>query len=145
MNFGSFFDITKFGGVIAAGVLAAAIITLIQLSWSSGIKLAKLEVEHMQLSEETNKEFAKIHEKVDEKFAKVDEEFAKIHEKVDEKFAKVHEEFDNIAKILEGLQPLLEYVKELEQRVEKNENEIVGFEKTAEYLKGQVETILSNQ
>ena len=46
--------------------------------------------------------------------------------------------------MLEKLQPLLEHIKELEQRVEENKNEIVGLEKTAEYLKGQVETILSN-
>ena len=116
MKISDFFDITKFGGVIAAGVLAAAIIFIIQLGLSNNNKLVKLEVEFMQLSEETN-----------------------------EKFGKIDSKLDNITNMLKVLQPLLERFNELEQRVEVNENEIVGFQKSTEYLKGQVETILSSQ
>ena len=121
MKISEFFYITKFGGVIAAGVLAAAITFIIQLGLSYNNKLVKLEVEQMHLSKENNKEFGKDYEE----------------------FGKIISKLDNPAKMLGELQPLLEHFSELEQRIEENENDIDRFEKTTEYLKGQVETILS--
>ena len=59
MKISDFFDITKFGGVLAAGVLAAAIMFIIKLGWSANNKLVKMESEHIQMSKENNEEFGK--------------------------------------------------------------------------------------
>ncbi len=60
MKIGDFFDITNFGGVLAAAVLAAAIMFIIQLRWGANNKLVKMEGEHIQMSKEDNDEFEKI-------------------------------------------------------------------------------------
>ena len=83
MKIGDFFDITKFGGALAAILLAAAIVFIINLGLGYNNKLVKLEVEHMLLSEKTNEEFRKVNTKL-----------------------------DNIEKMLAKFQPLLEHIKE---------------------------------
>ena len=54
MKIGDFLDITKFGGALAAILLATAILFIFNLGLSNNNKLVKLEIEHMLLSEKTN-------------------------------------------------------------------------------------------
>ena len=140
MKIGDFFDTTKFGGIVSAAVLAAAIMFIIQLGWTANNRLLKMESEHIQMSKENHEEFGKIHEE----FGKIHEEFGKVYEE----FGKVYEELEKInatLAILGEIQSQLEDLKGIESAVDTNKTDLDELDKKTEYLKGQVETILSNK
>ncbi len=133
MKIGDFFDTTKFGGIISAAVLAAAIMFIIQLGWTANNRLLKMESEHIQMSKENHEEFGKIHE-----------EFGKVYEE----FGKVYGEFEKInatLAILGEIQSQLEDLKGIESAVDTNKTDLDELDQKTEYLRGQVETILSNK
>ena len=126
MKISDFFDITKFGGVLTAGVLAAAIMFIIQLGWTANNRLLKMESEHIQMSKENHEEFGKVYEE----------------------FGKVYEEFEKInatLAILGEIQSQLEDLKGIESAVDTNKTDLDELDQKTEYLRGQVETILSNK
>ena len=116
MKIGDFFDTTKFGGIISAAVLAAAIMFIIQLGWTANSKLVKMESEHIQMSKENNEEFEKINATLADH-----------------------------SMILGEIQSQLEDLKGVKSAMDTNETNIERLDQKTEYLRGQVETILSNK
>ena len=116
MKISDFFGITKFGGVLAAAVLAAAIMFIIQLGWVANNRLVKMESEHVQMSKENKEEFEKINATLADH-----------------------------SMILGEIQSQLEDLNGIKSAVDTNEANIEGLDQKTEFLRGQVETILSNK
>ena len=146
---------------VSIAVISAAIIILIQFSWMANTKLVKLELENDLVF----KEFMKIHgefTKIHEEFAKIHEEFKGVNSKLDSLDREVKkntedinqinktlldmgESVNNNFKMLEEVQSQLENYEELEKRVENNEIGIERAEKSTEFLRGQVDTMISKK
>ena len=110
MKIGDFFDITNFGGVLAAAVLAAAIMFIIQLRWSANNKLVKMEGEHIQLSKEDNEEFGEVYGG----------------------FEKINATLADHSMILGEIQSQLEDLNGTKSAVDANETKIEGLDQKTE-------------
>ena len=128
------------GAGLVVAVVAPAIYILIQFVWTTNFKLVKVEVENSVIT----KELIKLNEgqaKINEEQAKTNEELVKVNEElvnINEELLKLN---DGQAKITFRLDEL----EEVEPRVESNEKRLNEAEKQTNYLKGQVETLLSNK
>ena len=163
-----FFDLTKFGGVLAASVLAAAFIILIQFSWMANTRLVKMDLENTEISKELKEIHSILKEinsavKINSEGIKSNSEAIKSNsEAIKSNSEAIKSNLEEIRKtnsalfqlletvgknstMLEEVQSQLEDYAELEQRVDKNEGELDEFSEKSEFLRGQLETILSSK
>ncbi len=128
------------GAGLVVAVVAPAIYILIQFVWTTNTKLVKVEVENSVNTKELvkmNEELVKLNEgraKIINEQAKTNEELVKVNEellRLNDGQAKITFRLDE----LEGVEP----------RVESNEKRLNEAEKQTNYLKGQVETLLSKK
>ena len=149
-----FFDISKFGAALAGGVLAAAIIIIIQFSWMSNTKLVKVELQNIEIFEELSEiksDLKALNSKVDDLGSKVDNLDSKVEinteeiKKANSAINQLVETAGTNSKMLEEVQSQLIDLPELEQRVEENKQKLDESSEKSEFLRGQLETILSSK
>ena len=149
-----FFDLTKFGGVLAASELAAALIILIQFSWMANTRLVRVDLENTQIFEELKDVHAMLKEinsavKINSEGINSNSEGIKSNseeiKKVNSALSQLLETVGKNSAMLEEVQSQFEDYVELGQRATKNEEELDEFAEKSEFLRGQLETILSSK
>ena len=161
MKIFDFFDLTKFGGVLAASVLAVAFIILIQFSWMANTRLVKMDLENTEISKELKEIHSILKEinsavKINSEGIKSNSEGIKSNseaiksnlEEIRMTNSALFQLLETVGKnstMLEEVQSQLADYAELEQRVDKNEGELDEFSEKSEFLRGQLETILSSK